>query len=436
MKPHDIQRREFLKITGSAGIFGMISSRVAPAFGAPQSGSDTLKLGAVGVANRARANINGCQSQDMVALCDVDQKFLQAAAQDFPKARLYSDFRKMIEKERLDGLIVSTADHTHAAATAMGLRAGLHVYCEKPLTHRVSEARVISNLARETGLVTQMGTQIHAGSNYRRVVELVQSGAIGQILEAHAWVGGSYTAESVPQDTPPVPEGLDWDLWLGPAEERPYHPQYHPFQWRRWWNFGGGTMADMACHHLDLSFWALGLDHPTTVEAEGPEPHPEAAPAWLKVQYEFPERQFRGKMRPGLKVFWYDGGRKPPQVESGEVPNWGAGTLFVGEKGMILADYSRRMLLPENRFEGFEPPTPYIEDSIGHHEEWIQACKTGGTTTCNFDYAGRLTETVLLGGVAYRSKSKLHWDAKALKACGNSNADEFIQHKYRSGWTL
>ncbi len=436
MKSFPIQRRQFLKLAGVTGISGILTARNAPAFAAGNSASDTLKLGAVGVANRARANINGCQTQEIAALCDVDQRFLRAAAEDFPRAKLYTDFRKMIEKEKLDGLIVSTADHTHAAATAMALRAGLNVYCEKPLTHRVSEARILSELTRETGLITQMGTQIHAGSNYRRVVELIQSGAIGEVKEAHVWVGSSYTAQAVPKDTPPVPEGLDWDLWLGPAEERPYHPAYHPFQWRKWWDFGGGAMADMACHHMDLSFWSLGLDHPTTVEAEGPEPHPEAAPAWLKVRYEFPEKEFRGKIRPALSLTWYDGGRKPPQVESGEVPDWGAGSLFIGEKGMLLANYSQRLLLPEERFEGYQPPEPYIEDSIGHHAEWIEACKTGGKTTCNFEYAGRLTETVLLGGVSFRSQTKLHWDAKALKATGNTCADEFIQHKYRAGWTL
>jgi predicted dehydrogenase len=438
MKSFPIKRRTFLQTVGSitGGIAGILTSRSAPVFAAELTASDTLKIGAIGVANRARANINGCQSQHLVALCDVDQGFLNAAAKDFPKSKLYSDFRKMIEKEKLDAVIVSTADHTHAPATAMALRAGLHVYCEKPLTHRVSEARVIAELTREHKRVTQMGTQIHAGSNYRRVVEWVQSGAIGAIREVHVWVGSSWTAYGVPTDTPPTPEGLDWDLWLGPAKERPYHPLYHPFQWRRWWSFGGGAMADMACHHLDLSFWALGLDSPSTVEATGPTPHPEAAPAWMQVRYEFPEKEFRGKTRPGLELTWYDGGKRPALVESGKVPNWGAGTLFVGEKGMILADYSNRMALPVDDFKDFEAPQPYIEDSIGHHEEWIHACKTGGPTTCNFDYAGRLTETVLLGAVSYRSGSKLEWDYENMKAKGNCAADEFIHHNYRSGWEL
>jgi predicted dehydrogenase len=319
-------------------------------------------------------------------------------------------------------------------ATVAALKRNLHVYCEKPLTHTVSEARIVAETTRQFKRVTQMGTQIHAGSNYRRVVELVKSGAVGPVREVHNWVGSVWKGlpEGRPAETPPIPDYLHWNLWLGPAPHRPYHPAYVPAAWRGWWDFGGGAMADMACHHMDLPFWALDMRHPLTIEAEGPPVNPETCPAWLIVRYEFPAR---GALPP-VKLTWYNGDKRPPYITEGKLPPWGAGTLFVGEKGMLLADYDRHVLLPEKDFAEFKPPKPFITESIGHHNEWIEACKTGGPTTCNFDYAGALTETVLLGNVAYRTGKKLDWDAKQLQARSCPEADRFIQHHYRQGWTL
>jgi predicted dehydrogenase len=368
----------------------------------------------------------------IAALCDVDEKRSAKAREQFPQAKFYTDFRRLLDQKGLDAVVIATPDHSHAVATTTALKAGLHVYCEKPLTHTVQEARVVAELAAKQKRITQMGTQIHAGSNYRRVVELIQSGAIGTVQEVHVWCGRSFGGKDRPKDMPPIPEGLHYDLWLGPAPQRPYHSAYIPFNWREWWDFGGGSLADMACHHMDLPFWALKLRHPTTVSAEGPAPHPESTPPWLIVRYDFPARE----TLPPVKLTWYDGGRRPPQFAEGKLPRWGDGCLFVGAKGMLLADYSNRKLLPEKEFEGFTPPKPTISDSIGHHREWVEACQANGPTTCNFDYGGALTEAVLLGNVAYRLGKPITWDARNLKAVGEPGADRFIQTDYRKPWVL
>jgi predicted dehydrogenase len=264
------------------------------------------------------------------------------------------------------------------------------------------------------------------------VVELIQSGAIGPVREVHVWVGGRFGGKNRPADTMPVPPHLHYELWIGPTEHWPYHTDWVPFFWRSWWPFGGGQLADLGCHHMDLAFWALDLRMPLTAEAEGPTPHSDSAPYSLRVRYEFAARGDK----PPVTLTWHHGEFKPPQLAEGKTPKWGAGNLFVGEKGMLLADYERHQLLPEKDFTGFVRPMPFIPNSIGHHKEWIQACKTGSPTTCNFDYAGALTETVLLGNVAFRAGKKLEWDSKQLRASNCPEAELFVQHRYRKGWTL
>ena len=294
------------------------------------------------------------------------------------------------------------------------------------------EARTVAQRAAERKRATQLGTQIHAGENYRRVVELVRGGLLGTVTDVHVWVGKSWSGGERPADRPPVPATLSWDLWLGPAPERPYHPTYLPANWRRWWDFGSGTLGDMACHHVDLPFWALALTAPTRVEAEGPPPHAETTPEWMVVRYDFPANG----PRPPVRLTWYDGGKRPDLLRQPGVPEWGDGTLFVGEKGMLLADYDRFVLLPQEKYQGVPLPEPTIPRSIGHYAEWIAACKTGSPTTCSFDYSGPLTETVLLGNVAYRLGRPITWDAAELRCPGCPEADHLLRREYRKGWSL
>lgn len=427
---NQFSRRAFLQRTSLAAAGFWIGA--GSAFGKGRSPNDKLNIGIIGTANRAKSNIAGVEHENIVALCDVDEIFLAAAKERFPQAKAYADFRKLLEQSDIDAVVISTPDHTHAPATAMALRAGQHVYCEKPLTHSVHEARSIARLAAtHRKLATQMGTQIHAGANYRRAVELVQSGAIGRVTECHVWCDRTWSGGDRPAEQPPVPESLHWDLWLGPAPSRPYHPEYHPKNWRRWWDFGGGTLGDMACHYMDLAFWALKLQHPTTIETQGPEIKTETTPGWLIVNYQFPQRGAKP-----LRLSWYDGGKRPELVTQGKVPDWRNGVLFVGDQGMLLADYGKHKLLPEEKFAGFQPPKPFIPDSVGHHEEWIRACKTGSPTTCNFAYGSLLTESVLLGNVAFRTGHQLEWDGPKLRVKNSPQAMNYIEKEYRKGWTL
>ncbi len=428
-----LNRREFLGGVAAVGSAAWIGGRWA--IGAP-SANEKLNVAVIGTAGRAEGNIQGVESQNIVAACDIDDHLLDRISTRFPRAKTYNDFRKMLEQKDIDAVVVSTADHTHAPATLMALGLGKHVYCEKPLTHTVDEARRVAEAATKARVATQMGTQIHAENNYRRVVELVQSGAIGPVRECHVWVNGkSWSGGTRPTETVEVPKNLHWDLWIGPAPMRPYSPIYQPANWRRWWDFGSGTLGDMACHYMDLPFWALGLKHPLSIAAEGPPVDPETAPPWISVRYDFPAR---GE-QPPLTLTWHDGAKRPPilaeKKDAGVAP-WDAGVLFVGDKGMLQADYGRHRLLPEADFKDFTAPEPTIPNSIGHHNEWIQACKTGSPTTCNFTYSGALTETVLLGNVAYRVGQKLAWDPVALKASNCPEANRYIRKEYRAGWTL
>lgn len=428
-----VNRRDFLRISGAgvAAVSGGVWSELARA--EPKSPNAKLNIACVGTANQARYDINGVKGENIVAVCDVDKNYLDRAKSDFPNARTYADYREMIEKEarRLDAVVVATADHNHAPATIRVIRAGLHVYCEKPLTHTVRESRLVAEAAKKHNLATQLGTQIHAGDNYRRVVEIVQSGAIGDVTEVHVWVGKAWGGGERPKGGQQPPATLNWNLWLGPAPERPFWPgRYHPAQWRRWWDFGTGTLGDMACHYMDLPFWALKLRHPTACEAEGPKVHPETCPLGLIVRYTFPAR---GDLPP-VKFTWYDGNRIPREVAGQRVR--GAGVMFVGSEGKMFADYGSYKLFPTEKFANYQPPKQTIPKSIGHHAEWIKACKDGSPTTCNFDYSGALTEAVLLGNVAFRTGQKLEWDAKTLRAANCPAADKYISKTYRPGWEV
>ncbi|HUT14314.1 MAG TPA: Gfo/Idh/MocA family oxidoreductase, partial [Thermoguttaceae bacterium] len=323
-----IRRREFLRSSLAAGTAAAFA---VPALAQSRSPNEKLNIAAVGVAGRAAADVAGVSSENIVAICDVDENRLDGAAANYSKAKKFVDFRKMLTEmeKQIDAVVVGTPDHTHMPAGVMAMRMGKHCYAEKPLSHNVYESRVAAELAKEKKLATQMGTQIHAGDNYRRVVEMIRAGAVGPVHEVHVWCGKDWGGGRRPDDTPPVPKHLHWDLWLGPAPERPYHSCYVPGNWRRWWDFGNGTLGDMACHYMDLPFWALDLRHPATVEAEGPPVDPEGCAEKLIVRYEFPAR---GVMPP-VKFTWYDGSNRPSLPAEWGIPVGGAGVLFVGKEG-------------------------------------------------------------------------------------------------------
>lgn len=439
-----VTRRRFLQ-AAAIGAAAMGLPRAAQS----QSPGEKLNVAVIGVGGRGGGNLAEVSGENVVALIDVNDANIGKAAERFPKAARLNDFRRLYDKPNgFDAVVVSTCEHTHAFATLPALQLGKHVYCEKPLTHNVWEARIIREAAAKAKVATQMGIQIHAGNNYRRVVELIQTNAIGPVREAHVWVGRAWGRQSPedakkfgdivtvlerPTETHPVPAELDWDLWLGPAPARPFNQVYFPGpKWYRWWDFGNGTMSDLGSHWNDLPFWALKLKHPLTIEAAGPPPHAEIAPASMQARYEFGPR---GDL-PAVTMTWYQGVNKPAPLTEGKIPKWDSGCLFVGDKGMLLADYGKYVLLPETDFKDFKAPEPFIPNSIGHHKEWIRACKTGEPTTCNFEYSGWLTESNHLGNVAYRVGKKLEWDPVALRCPNAPEADKFIRREYRSGWNL
>ena len=435
-----LSRRAFLK---SVAVLPAASALPAlPALHWPRRG-ERVKLGCVGVWNRGRANLEGVLSEEIVALCDVDSRHLTNAAKLVERrsgtplrARLYADFREMLEEQDLDAVVVSTPDHTHAPVAAAAMRRGLHVYCEKPLTHSVHEVRVLRRLAQANGLVTQMGTQIHAGENYRRVVELIRAGAIGRVKEVQVWCNKSWSKGRFgPQK--PVPEYLDWDLWQGPVPTRDYCDGLHPANWRRFWSYGTGTLGDMACHYVDLAHWALDLTLPDEIRAAGPDPHPDGTPPWIEVRWTHAvgtERQ--------VTVEWFDGEAAKRVAE----PGFGGGGLrFFGSDGTLVSDYGRHVLQPEGDFADHERPAETIPPSVGHLREWLDGIVNGTPTTCDFAYSGSLAETVLLGNVAYRigrpteeggHEGAFRWDGAQGRALSAAVPASFLKPDVREGWDL
>src|SRR5438876_1139486 len=372
MKSNPFTRRQFTRtlFTAAAAV------GAAPALVRGQNLNNKLNIAIIAAGGRGGSNLESVSSENIVALCDVNAKNLDKAAAKHPKAWKCADFRKVFDRAQdFDAVVVSTCEHTHAFATMLALKHGKHVYCEKPLTHNIWEARRIREAAAKAKVATQMGIQIHATENYRQVVELIQGAAIGPVREAHVWVSRAWGWQSEadakrhqdivwvierPTESQPVPEGLDWDLWLGPAPARPFHSVYFPGpKWYRWWDFGNGTMSDLGSHWNDLPFWALKLQAPLTVEASGPPPHPEIAPASFRAVYEYGPR---GDM-PACTVTWYQGESKPAIWNEGGIPKWNSGWLFIGSKGMILAGYDKHLLLPEKDFADFQRPPQTIPRS-------------------------------------------------------------------------
>ena len=438
MRKHGITRRSFLA-SSAAATAGLA---LAPRIGA-QCANDRLNIAAIGSGGRGGSNISSCDSENIVALCDVDENRAGHSFNEYPDAARYADYRVMLDEmaNEIDAVIITTPDHTHANPALACIQLGKHVYVEKPLTHSVEEARILTEAARYHNVATQMGNQGHAGDGVRQFCETVWGGHIGQVHTAHIWTNRPVWPQGMeaPEEEMEVPGTLDWDLWLGPRSYRPYHDSYLPFDWRGWWDFGCGALGDMACHIMDPAYWALHLGFPDEVELVRQEGMTDAAaPDSSVVRYHFPAR--RG-MDP-VEVFWYDGGELPPRPEGvpedeqlGEGDN---GTLLLGEDGILTCDtYGGDVrLLPEAEMEDFEWPEPRIPSSPGHHAEWIEACKGGPRAMSNFDYSGPFTEMVLLGNLAIRAQERLEWDAQNMRVTNYDAANEYVQNEYRDGWEL
>lgn len=414
----------------------MMANHLSAAQESPR-GQDRIRLGVIGLAGQGAYNTGECMRSNLaeiVALCDVDENRAGAARKAYPKARFYTDYRRMLEQKNIEAVVVSIPDHHHALATVGALRSGRHVYCEKPLTHSVHEGRVVMEAAAKAKTVTQMGTQIHAGDNYRRVVEIIQAGVLGPVRRVHVWCSRRPDpGQLAAQDAVP-PEGLHYDLWLGPAPVRAHHASHLHFNWRWWWDFGGGVLADMGCHFVDLPFWALNLQSPTTITSTGKITYKgdNTVPGTQQVEYQFPAR---GDL-PAVHMTWYHGVNGPDLGGKVHYAGFDSGVLFEGAKGNLVANYGAYRLLPEDRFKGFEPPKPTIPRSIGHHREWLEAIRKGGVTTCNFGYSALVSEAVLLGNVAYRSGERLEWDGKTGRVTNTTKATPYLRREYRKGWTL
>ncbi|CAN5454293.1 Gfo/Idh/MocA family oxidoreductase [soil metagenome] len=436
-----ITRRRFNKVAAT--------TLAAPMFVQAKNRVDKLRIAMIACGGRGGHNMNSVGTEEIVALCDVNADAVEAAAKKHPEAKKYSDFRKVFDKPNdFDAVMVSTCEHTHYHATMLALKNKKHVYCEKPLSHNVWEARELRLAAAKAGVVTQMGIQNHANPNYRRVVELIQGGVIGNVSEVHVWVSRAWGLQSEaaakrnkdieyiterPKDMPAKPAGLDWDLWIGPAAVRPFHTTYFPGpKWYRWWEFGNGTMSDLGSHSNDLAFWALNLKAPKTVEAKGIPVNAEIAPATMSAVYEYGPR---GSM-PAVKHFWYQGEDKPPHYKDGRCPKWGNASLFVGDKGMLISNYDKHVLLPEKDFKEVKLPVESIPRVKSHWLEWTDACKGNGKTLADFEYSGWLTEANHLGNVAYRTGKKLIWNAETMTAENAPEAAKYLKREYRKGWEV
>lgn len=437
-----INRRKFLAAGSAAAAVTIVPRHVLGGQG-QNPPSAKLNVAGIGIGGMGAGDIRQAAGENVVALCDVDQRALDRQAKLYPKAKLYTDYRRMLETQKdIDAVMVATPDHNHAIISIMAMKLGKHVYCEKPLTHSVYEARQMAKVARECKVATQMGNQGQASEAARLLCETIWSGAIGTVREVHAGSNRyppiSPRAIRRPTETPPVPASLNWDLWLGPAPQRPYHPSYHPFSWRSWWDFGTGVLGDIGCHQLSAVFKALRLGHPAWVEAcssnhQVPlEIANETAPVSSITRWFFPAE----KERAPVTVTWWDGGLKPPRPDELEPDRpfaEGDWLLIVGDKGKM---YGPR-IIPEARAKEIGAPPKVLTRSPGHYKEWIDACKGGTAGGSNFiDHAAHLTEVVLLGNIALRTKEKLIWDGPNLRVTNSKAANQLINPPYRSGWSL
>ncbi len=445
-RPSRVNRRRFLATSAAGAAFMIVPRHV---LGGPRqiAPSEKLNIAGIGIGGQGAWDLDQLEDQNIVALCDVDWGYAAKTFEKFPKARRYKDFRRMLDREKsLDAVVVATPDHNHAIVSMAAIKAGKHVYCEKPLTRTVHEARAIARAAREAGVATQMGNQGMAFEGNRLINEWIWSGAIGPVREVHVWSDRPTHAGKLPlwwaqgverpTDTPPAPEGLDWDLWLGPAPQRPYHPAYAPFRWRGWWDFGSGGLGDMGIHNMAPVFSALKLGAPTSVNASSTAVYPESLPLACTVHYQFPAR---GDMPP-VTLHWYDGGMipaRPEEMDADDKLDREDGILFVGDKGKMLVEgWGGRLprLIPDQKDREYKRPPKTLPRSIGHHKEWVEACKGGPAPRSNFDFAGPLTEAVLLGTVCVRAGGeKILWDSENLKVTNLPDANRYVHYEVQEG---
>lgn len=422
---------------------------VLPGGGGPSPNS-RLNIAGIGIGGQGAWDLEQVASENVIALCDVDTDYAARTFKQHPQAKRYTDFRQLLDREKsLDAVIVATPDHNHAIVSMAAIQHGRHVYCEKPLTRTVFEARAVAQAAREAGVATQMGNQGMAFEGNRLINEWLADGVIGPVREVHVWSDRPthrgklplWWAQGIerPRDTPAAPDTLDWDLWLGPAPYRPYHPAYAPFRWRGWWDFGSGGIGDMGIHNLAPVFAALELGAPSRIRASSTPVFPDSVPLASLVHFEFPAR---GE-KPAVTLHWYDGGllpERPAELEEGRELDPEDGITFVGERGTMLVTGwggESPRLIPESRHREYQRPPKTLPRSIGHHAEWIAACKGGPAPRSNFDFAGPLTEAVLLGSVCVRhGGEELHWDAANLRITNVPEANALLHYEYRAGWTL
>jgi predicted dehydrogenase len=405
------------------------------AFGQDAVGA-RIRFACIGVGGKGESDTeDAARFGDVVAICDVDETILEQAAKKYPMARKFTDFREMLgEMEKsIDAVTVSTPDHTHAAAAVMAMKMGKHCFCQKPLTHSIYEARRLGELARERRVATQMGNQGTASRGLRKSAALVKAGILGPVREVHVWTNRPIWPQGEPRPEPAEPPStLHWDLWLGPAPERPYGKGYHTFGWRGWWDFGTGALGDMACHTVNMPYMALDLKNPTSVVAETSGHNRDSYPKWSIIRFEFPATD----TRPALLMTWYDGGKRPPaELLDGQRPS-ASGSLLVGEKGKLYSsgdNGEQRVLLG-----GAQEIEVSSTGSPGHFEEWVRAIKGGEPAVSNFpDYAGPLTETILLGNLAvWADGKKIEWDARRLEAKNAPEVRQVVRVEYRKGWSL
>ncbi len=453
-----LTRREFLgRAAAAAAASAVIVPRRVLGGSGHRAPSDTLNIGCVAVGGRGFDDTVSASSQNVIALCDVDDGNMAAFLKSdrhppdkkamVDKAHKYQDWRRMLDTEKsLDAITVATPDHNHAIIAMAALKRGLHTYVEKPLTHTIKESRLLGAEAKKRNLVTQMGNQGHAQEGIRLICEWIWDGAIGPVTEVHVWTNRPTWPQGVdaPKDTPPVPAGLDWDVWIGPAPWRPYNQAYLPEYWRGYWDFGAGALGDMGAHLIDQPFWALKLGHPATIQASASKFTKDTYPLAEMITYRFPAR---GTMPP-VTMVWYDGGLMParpslPYLADGRtMGDENGGCLFIGAKGMIVCGcYGESpRLLPEQLMRDYKRPARTIPRSPGIMEEWFTAIKAGKKSTSDFaDYAGPLTEVMLLASIAVRfkeAKVALQWDPVAVEFPNLPEANPFVHTAYRTGWSL